>query len=250
MEPWQALHDELDAWGRAGRMATLWWRDDDATRATPALRRLLELSADTGVPVALAVIPRDIDASLGEAMAEHPQAAALQHGWAHANHAPSDQRQEEYGPDRPRDVILSELAEGWRRIAALPNALPAFVAPWNRMDDDLLPDLPAVGLAAVSTLGPRAAAEPAPGVRRTNVHVDIMDWQGGGFAGDGRAVGQVLDHLAARRRGEADPDEPTGLMTHHGYHDEDCWGFIEALLRTTHAHPAARWLPTREAFWP
>lgn len=250
MEPWRALHDELDAWSRDGRTATLWWRDDDATRATPALRRLLALSGDTGTPVALAVIPRDIDGTLGAAIAEHPQAAALQHGWAHANHAPSDQRQEEYGPDRPRAAIVAELAEGWRRISRLPGALPAFVAPWNRMDDDLLPDLPSVGLAAVSTLGPRGTAEPAPGVRRTNVHVDIMDWQGGGFAGDGRAIEQVLDHLATRRCGDVDPDEPTGLMTHHGYHDEACWRFIEALLRTTHSHPAARWVTAREAFWP
>ena len=28
---WPDLTAELDRWGEAGRTATLWWRDDDAT---------------------------------------------------------------------------------------------------------------------------------------------------------------------------------------------------------------------------
>jgi hypothetical protein len=111
--------------------------------------------------------------------------------------------------------------------------------------------LPNVGLGGVSTLGPREAAEPVPGVRRTNVHVDIMDWHGsGGFIGDDNALDQVLRHLEARRMEAADPTEPTGLMTHHLYHDEACWRFIGAFLSQTRSHPAVRWLDPREAFWP
>jgi hypothetical protein len=48
----------------------------------------------------------------------------------------------------------------------------------------------------------------------------------------------------------ADPTEPTGLMTHHLYHDEACWRFIGAFLSQTRSHPAVRWLDPREAFWP
>jgi hypothetical protein len=125
------------------------------------------------------------------------------------------------------------------------------VAPWNRIDDVLLPLLPEAGLSAVSTLGPRPAAEPVPGVRRTNVHADIVDWAGSrGFAGLDRAVAQIAGHLAARRRGEVDADEPTGVMTHHLFHDDGCWWFVEDLLERTGRHPAARWLPAAEAFWP
>lgn len=251
MNGWDALRSELDAWHREGRSATLWWRDDDATRATSELATLLALSRDHRTAVALAVIPRDAEPSLGEAVADHPQTALLQHGWGHQNHAEGDDRQDEYGPQRPLDVRVAEIGEGWRRISELPRALPVFVAPWNRMDDSLLPHLPRAGIAAVSTLGPRTAAEPAPGVRRTNVHVDIIDWQGsGGFMGDDAALAQFVGHLAARRHGDVDGNEPTGLMTHHLFHDPGCWRFIADLLAATASHPAARWLYAREAFWP
>lgn len=251
MTAWQHLGNELASWQERGQVATFWWRDDDATRASPELVRLLNLSVEQEVAVALAVIPRDVDSSLHALLSDYPRATVLQHGWSHENHAPDDERQEEHGPHRPQAVMAQELAEGWRRIAALPRALPVLVAPWNRLDPDLLPSLPAIGLGGVSTLGPRDTAEPAPGVRRTNVHVDIMDWHGtGGFIGDDNALDQVLHHLAGRRTEAVDPDEPTGLMTHHLFHDEGCWRFIEEFLSRTCSHPAVKWLGAREAFWP
>lgn len=248
---WTDLMAELDGWRQVGRQATLWWRDDDATRASQPLDRLLGLAAEAGVPIALAVIPRDAEDSLADTLGSRDGIAVLQHGFAHANHAPGDDRQEEYGTHRPREVMLGELAEGWRRLERFPGRLPVMVAPWNRMDDALIAHLPAAGLAAVSTLGPRAAAVAAPGVRRTNVHVDIVDWQGGGgFMGDGPVLAQVVRHLAARRSGTCDTDEPTGLMTHHLFHDEGCWDFVGRFLAATTAHPAVRWVDTRTAFWP
>ncbi len=250
MGPWAALREELDAWSAEGRSATLWWRDDDATRASSELERLLAMSGDGGVPVALAVIPALIEATLEPVVAAHPMTSVLQHGWSHANHAPSGLKQEEYGPHRPRQMMLDELAEGWRRLSAMPRALPVLVAPWNRMEECLLEHLPGIGLRAVSTMGPRESADPAPGVRRTNVHVDIIDWHGsGGFVGEDAAVQQIRVHLRARREGEADPDEPTGLMTHHLFHDEGCWSFLPKVIGFTSPHPAVRWLDAEEAFW-
>jgi hypothetical protein len=248
---WPDLTAELDAWHAEGRAATLWWRDDDATRPTAALDQLLDTSRATRTPLALAVIPGDLEAGLADRLAAHPQVCVLQHGWRHTNHAPPDERQDEYGPHRPLTERLAELAEGWRRLVDLPRPLPVLVAPWNRMDPALLPRLPEIGIAGVSTLGAREAAEAAPGLRRTNVHVDIVDWHGsGGFVGDASALGQIVDHLRQRRDRRVDPDEPTGLMTHHLFHDPGCWAFIARLLAATRPHPAARWLTAPEAFWP
>ena len=88
-------------------------------------------------------------------------------------------------------------------------------------------------------------------MRQTNVHVDIIDWQGTrGFVGSVAALEQVVRHLRRRRTGEVDADEPTGLMTHHGFHDEGCWRFIDEFLRRTRAHPVVRWLDAKDAFWP
>jgi len=251
MAEWSDLERELDAWRASGQPATFWWRDDDATRVTPDLERLLAISDDTRTPVGLAIIPRDADDDLRNWLAERPRAAALQHGWSHENHAPDGEKQEEHGPHRPLSLMLDELAEGWRRIAVFDRGLPVMVAPWNRVDDGLFESLPGIGLTAVSTMEPRDAAEPAAGVRRTNVHVDIVDWQGtGGFVGESAALDQFVGHLEARRNGTADRDEPTGLMTHHLYHDEGCWRFIAEVLGRTNAHPAAAWLHASEAFWP
>lgn len=251
MAAWAALKQELDLWAAAGLTATMWWRDDDATHASADLNHLLAIAKRTHVPVALAVIPRDIDDSLHRCVDDHEAVFVLQHGWSHANHAPETERQEEFGPHRPREVMLAELSEGCRRISAFARGLPVLVAPWNRIDADLLGDLPRAGLGAVSTLGPRAAAEPAPGVRQTNVHVDIVDWTGHrGFVGEAGAVDQVIAHLRKRREGEADLLEPTGLMTHHLFHDDGCWWFVEEFQRRTRDHRAVRWLAAKDVFWP
>lgn len=251
MADWNDLAHELDAWHEMGRCATFWWRDDDATGVTPELERLLAISAETQAPVSLAIIPKDANGALRERLARHDGATALQHGWSHENHAPPDERQQEYGPHRPADTMLAELSEGWRRIASFARAVPVLVAPWNRMDANLLPALPRAGLGAISTLGPRQSAEPAPGVRRTNVHVDIVDWAGSrGFVGRHAALDQVVGHLADRREGRVDGGEPTGLMTHHLFHDEGCWWFVGEVIHRTRAHRAARWLDAQQAFWP
>lgn len=246
MASWADLARELDLWGEYGREARLWWRDDDARAPTPALERLLALAAAVGIPVALAVIPADLDPGLGPLVARFPAAFALQHGWAHANHAPATDRQCEYGLDRPIDVMLAELAAGRAKLAALPRFVPVLVAPWNRIAPELVPLLPQAGVCGLSTLGPRPA--PIAGVAIANVHIDIMDWQAGRFAGESAVLTQAIAHLRAKRTGRADAGEPTGLMTHHPYHDEACWRFIETFLARSRAHPAVRWLDAAEVF--
>jgi hypothetical protein len=45
---------ELEHWSRAGRDATLWWRDDDAVTATPALEpHTRHRAASGGAPLPL-----------------------------------------------------------------------------------------------------------------------------------------------------------------------------------------------------
>src|SRR5271170_1486794 len=84
---WTDLADELDRWGEKGRIATLWWRDDDA--AAPS-RRLDSLLATAGeVPVALAVIPALADQALAARLDRSVKTPVrvLQHGWRHLDHA-------------------------------------------------------------------------------------------------------------------------------------------------------------------
>ena len=48
MSTWTDLSDEAARWSQDGRMADLWWRDDDAADVGPALERLLAIHRDTG----------------------------------------------------------------------------------------------------------------------------------------------------------------------------------------------------------
>lgn len=245
---WDDLDGELRYWAEQGRTATLWWRDDDAREVTESLRRLLALSTASRTPVGLAVIPRDAAPDLDAAVAGCPGAWPLLHGWGHVDHAPAGTHWDEYPAKRPRAERLAELARGRSRLAGMPRFVPALVPPWNRSPDDLLDALPGIGLGGVSGWGARPKAEAAPGVRIGNVHVDPIDWQRGGFIGVDAALGQLINHLSARRLGHVDPDEPTGLMTHHPVHDEACWWFLGVLFHRAHAHPGVRWLTPAEVF--
>ena len=246
---WSDLERELDLWREAGQGATLWWRDDDAVRPTPALDRLLALAA--GLPLALAVIPAQAAEALPARLADCPRVSILQHGWRHSNHAPSDDKKAEFGAHRPPGTMLDELAAGRHRLDALfgTRALPVLTPPWNRVSAALMPLLRGAGYAGLSTAGPRRHAEPSPGVRQVNTHIDLVAWRDGGtFIGTAGALGLIIAHLTARRHATVDAGEPTGLLTHHLVMDGESALFVERLVALTRHHPAARWLGAAEAF--
>ena len=68
------------------------------------------------------------------------------------------------------------------------------------------------------------------------------------FVGTSAALGRLVERLAARRRGRAAPDRPTGLLTHHLVLDEAGWAFAAELVRRSAGHGGARWLDPRQVF--
>ena len=251
---WRDLETELDRWQQAGRTASFWWRDDDAGVPTARLDRLLDLSrsvAATPLPLALAVIPAEADRRLTERLRGHRHVGVLQHGWAHANHAPEGERTIELGDHRPARTVLRELDDGREHLARLFRGrfLPVVVPPWNRIAPSVARALPRHDYIGLSGAGARPWRRRRGRFATANVQIDIFEWQPRArFAGTGKVLGQAIRHLADRREGRADPDEPTGLMTHHLRHDTACWRFVERFLRQTAAHPAVRWLPARRVF--
>jgi len=254
-DPFDALIRELDAWGNASRVATLWWRDDDAAEDTYALRRLLALAEAHAAPVALAAIPAQVKPSLTDALRSTRFAAILQHGFAHINHAPRGEGAGawELGAHRPKAQILDELQRGKDILAAQfgPRFVPAVTPPWNRIDAGLFTELSRVGFIGVSAFGARAAKHPVEGFIQANCHIDIVKWKRDRqFIGTARAVADIVAHLAARREARSDPDEPTGILTHHLVLDDAAWEFFDALTQKLNAHSAARWLTAADIFAP
>ena len=252
MTDWVHLTRELDAWAAAERTATIWWRDDDAVEPSPDLERLLTLAADFGVPIAIAVIPAHASAALAYRLeAVQPRPTPMQHGLAHANHAPPGGKKWELGSHRPLHQVTEDLARGRDRMTELFGAdwTATIVPPWNRIAPEVVAALPGLGIRGLSTYGARKGAAAAPGVVQVNCHVDIMRWSAPrGFAGREVALGLLIDHLAARRSGAADEREPTGLLTHHLQHDEAAWSFLADLLPRLTAHPAVRFVSADAAF--
>lgn len=247
---WEDVSREIDLWDREGRVATLWWRDDDATAPSDRLERLLAIAGS--VPLSLAVIPALAEPELAASLADRSsRIEVLQHGWRHANHA-ADRHKSEWPAGRAPSAVAAELTAGRKRLAALfgARALPVLVPPWNRIDRDLLPLVERCGLFGLSRIGARpAGAPPATRLIEANVHVDLVAWRGDrNFVGEGPALGGLLAHLQARREGAADPAEPTGILTHHRVVDRAGERFLSRLFAATARHPAVRWLAGTEVF--
>ena len=246
---WSDLSEELDAWRGEGRIASMWWRDDDAAAPGPALDRLAGIAREHAVTVGLAVIP----ALASDALApwiESARVEVLQHGWAHRNHAAAGAKKCELDGGRADGAVIAELSRGFEKLQGTMGGSwrPVLVPPWNRIDPALIPALPRAGFRGLSAFGPRPAAMPASGLGQTNCHADVVDWRGGrGFVGRGRAIAAVAGHLAARRARSVDPAEPTGLLTHHAVHEEETWTFLARFVERTRRHPAVRWLAPGEA---
>jgi len=252
MSAWRSLDDELDRWQEDGRVATLWCRDDDACRDTAALQRLLSYAETHRVPVAVAAIPALLESSLGDAIARCDHATVVQHGYAHRNHAPAGERGWELGAHRPLAVCIEELARGRERLASAFGArfVPALVPPWNRIDASVVEALPRAGLRALSTFGPRRDRLAASDVVQCNTHVDVIAWRHGRrFVGAERAIALMVEHLSARRRGEVDAAEATGLLTHHLDMGGDAWRYVDEFFARTRAHAAVRWLAAEAVFF-
>lgn len=229
---WRELEEEL-----ARRPVAFWWRDDDAMEVSDSLRQLLALSARKEIPVALAVIPDGVDPQLFNLL--HERVSVLQHGTDHRNRAPAGEKKTEYPQSEPMESALARITAGLERLrsAAGEKLLPVLAPPWNRIRKELVKELPHVGLRGVSGYGARASAEPVPGLRQVNTHVDIVAWRRGKrFIGEKEALELALRHAGS--------DEPIGWLTHHAVHDAAAWEFLERLFTLK----GARWLSAAEAF--
>ncbi|MGO7296603.1 polysaccharide deacetylase [Rhizobium leguminosarum] len=240
---WDPLRRELDRWQAAGRVARFWLRDDDAVEPTLALEMLMALAGENEVPLMLAVIPGLTGEALAVRLGEEADVAVAVHGWSHKNHAGLKAKKQELGGERPTEVVLSELREGFLLLQRLHPArfLPVLVPPWNRIDAALIPALPGLGFAALSVYGRAKQDSPMP---LLNTHVDIIDWHGTrGGRSEAELVAELVAELCDRFAGS---DEPVGVLTHHLVHDAAAWDFLSALFAVTGGHPAVRWSSASE----
>jgi hypothetical protein len=246
---WSWLERELDRWAGEQRRARFWWRDDDASAPGVKLDRLSSLRDKHCLPLALAVIPARIEAGFADSLRAHPGMCALQHGYAHQNHAPPGEQKLELGGTRSRSEVLADLRRGFDLLQAGFGAgfVPVLVPPWNRLRADVVDGLSAIGFKGLSAMKARREACPAPGLLQVNTHLDPVNWrQGGGFLGVYPAIAILVQHLSAKRNGYRDTAEPTGILSHHLVQNDAVWRFLDELLQFLAAHPAIEFVGADE----
>jgi hypothetical protein len=231
---WQPLRSELARWRDQDLAVELWLRDDDAVEPTPRLDRLIALTAEFAIPLALAIIPARTGPALAQSLARAKHVHPVLHGWSHANHAPASEKKQELGPHRPQAAILNELAAGFARLSAFHGErfVPMLVPPWNRIDHGLLDHLPKLGLRGLSAFGNELRGW--PGLTVVNTHVDIVDSHAGNACRDHETLVATLTAELAQARAQG--GRPVGILSHHLVSDEKAFRFLHDLF--TAAPPA------------
>lgn len=229
-----ALRRALDA---APALVRMWWRDDDAGRDHPRLAALLAIARRRAAPVALAVVPARLERACAARILASPLADVLQHGVAHENHATARAKKIELGGSADPTGLRSALASMRARLVDGfgDRALPVLVPPWNRITPGLVPTLPALGFAALSTFGPRPTARPLPGLIQVNAHLDLIRWREGGRPLDFAEAAAALAGLV-----RSGGPEPIGILSHHLVMAAAAFAALDRLLGVVQDHPRAR----------
>ncbi len=237
---WSPLERELQIWRDEGLTLPIWWRDDDAIAPTRALEQLSTLSQDLGLPVHLAIIPKDATQALADNLERC--FVPVVHGWAHLSHAPHGEKKAEFGAGSCD--ALQDAQQGLQRLKTLFGArlCPMFVPPWNRIGADVTAGLADLGYRALSTFTPRSAALAAPGLLQINTHLDPIAWRGSrSLVPPETLITQLCVQLKDRREGRSDATEPYGILTHHLVHDDAIWNFTHSLLARLLEGPSHIW---------
>ena len=235
------LSAELAAWRRAGKPVLLWWRDDDAIDVSPALERLLDLSARHGAPLALAVVPDRLSPELAPLINAHPAVSVLQHGLDHRSRRQEGRQPAQFADDETAADIAAAIAARMRRLAVFERRMPVYVPPWNAVQPQLIEALRSAGLklSAFDGLGESG---------QVDAHLDVLRWGARPrFRGAGRLMNRLARLLAQRRRQQL-WDRPVGLLTHHLDQDEPSWRFLDALFLRLGPASGCRWLAADQVF--
>jgi peptidoglycan/xylan/chitin deacetylase (PgdA/CDA1 family) len=226
---------------RAQAPVEFFFRDDDAGWEDRRLAMLLDVFERHGLPLDVAIIPRELTPRLAEALAvrREPWNGRLglhQHGLAHVNHEPSG-RKCEFGAARERAAQRDDIARGRELLAArLPGMTqPVFTPPWNRCTRTTAEVLRELGFRILS----RHASEAAFGIAALDEVPASVDWSYAKRGGSRLSLTELGDLAAA----EAGRGGPVGVSLHHAVMDEGELSLLDELCELLAGHAAASCRP-------
>ena len=212
----------------------------------------MDMAETFDIPVALSVIPQKLETDFADKLKNRSNIYVLQHGYSHQSHAHPHQKKIEMGGAQTLQTISAQLRSGqYRLLSAFGDQfVPVLVPPWNRIEATLIHALPELGFSGLSSMWAMHVID-GDGLLQVNTHLDPINWRHGQeFIGYGNAIGQIHQHLYARRHGFRDPREPTGVLTHHLVQNETVWRFCTNLFSMLNDHAAVRWLSAADIWGP
>lgn len=145
---------ELEALLNSHGTGSLFFRADDIGRDDDRFQRMIVLFRQSGVPLALAVVPvwlQENAALLTKyGLCDEPLFTWQMHGATHVNYAASGKKSE-WCADRSLEDKRHDLTWGREVLHRLLKDAPTvFAPPWNRCDIETLSLLPDVGFTGIS----------------------------------------------------------------------------------------------------
>lgn len=217
---------------------TLFCRDDDVGWDDHRLWPLIDVLAQAGGSLDMAVIPRALQPATAERLGRlvaQPEAGLHlhQHGYAHCNHQTSG-RKCEFGDARSAADKAADIANGRSRLQALlgEHLEPVFTPPWNRCDQATVDALIEQGFSVLSRDAGARPVEAGP-LREVPVSFDWCKYSDGSSSGWQR-IGTTL-------AGQVRDGGPLGLMFHHAVMTADDHRQLAALLQCLQASGRIRW---------
>jgi hypothetical protein len=203
------LDREVARWHDAGHRPRLWWRDDDARSVEDALERLLHIA--NGLPLSLAVVPDGATQALARRLAREEAVTVSLTG--------------DYVTEGPIARVVKNILQGEQHLRDC-GLDPRFYTPsLNRLDGRLMEALRVAGYRTLSAWN-EEQLEQSAGLRRLDVHIDLLRRKGRArFRGSSAVLDGLREQLAARRLA-GDFNRPIGLLTHHHDNDEAAWRFL------------------------
>jgi predicted deacetylase len=212
LDPLRAALDE------APHPARFFFRDDDAGWNDERLFALLDIFANHGMPIDLAVIPSAVTPRMAEALSRRMMSGAEririhQHGFAHINHEPAG-RKCEFGSARGYALQRADIEEGKARLSEFfgPLVDPIFTPPWNRCTNVTGRCLVELGFRVLSRESNATPLEIA-GLQELPIH---QDW----FA-HRKGVRLSREQWANSLGDKVKLQTPVGVMFHHAVMDSE-----------------------------
>lgn len=248
---YKLLTDELSHWQDAGLQCLFWWRDDDLISTSPKLHRMRQVSEQYVVYVLVAVVPDLMVSTLGCDTSGMHTFVWCQHGFAHVNHEGANLPNSEFPFSRERELVIQDLTKGRKLLLDQfsDRLFPVLVPPWNGFRDDLVKELPALGLTGISQYGSISRQKIGQALR-IDTHLDVVDWSSApkfSSAQEGLLLDRLIENLRIRRL-DYSTDNLIGILTHHRAMDEEAWKFVDELLLITHQFPCVKWVSPRDLF--